>query len=209
MRARHLGPLAALLLVPTLAACGDDDPAEQASGSPSTPPASETSATPVESASTPEETEPVVVTPEACNLITDGDISKAMGVSFEAGDQEGGGAAEGDLAWKSDNCSFEAEDLVEVTVKVTFPQDFTQGAFTCPMPSDTNGVVEPADDVAGADEAWWKVSSPPNFAGTLRACTAEANVEVELDYEDGVDYEGDPRQQAGQIAQLVLSNLQG
>ena len=43
----------------------------------------------------------------------------------------------------------------------------------------------------------------------LRACTAEAFIEVDLEYEDGVDYKGDPRNQSIAIAELVLSNLQG
>ncbi|GAA4816597.1 hypothetical protein ACFQ0K_08110 [Nocardioides caeni] len=208
---RRLLPVAALLLVPVLAACGEDDPEETAATpTPSTPAASDpTSATVTESASTPVETEPVPVVPAACTLITGDDVAKAMGVAFEPAEQGGGATSEGDLDWQSDNCSFEAEDLVEVSVKLTFPDDFTKGDFTCPMPSDINGVVEPVDDVAGADQGWWKVSNPPNFAGNLRACTAEVLVEVELDYEDGVDYEGDPRQQAAQLAQLVLSNLQG
>ena len=100
------------------------------------------------------------------------------------------------MAWTARECSFEAEDLVEVSVRVAGPGDVTAGTFGCPQPSDADGTVEPADDVAGADKAWWKVSPPPNFAGLLRACTADAIVEVDFDYEDGVDYEGDPRQQA-------------
>ena len=63
--------------------------------------------------------------------------------------------------------------------------------------------------VPGSTDGWWKVSDAPPLEATLRACSATANVEVDLDYEDGVDYQGDPRQQAAQIAGLVLSGLQG
>lgn len=210
MRARHLAPVAALLLVPALAACGDDDPAEVSSvptPTESTPTVSEEPTEASSSAAT-QTTDAAPVLPGACDLITVDDVAKAMGVSFGAGEPETEDESEGSLAWTADECSFDADDLVEVSIRVTQPGDFVQGTFTCPMPSDRDGVVEPVDDVAGASEGWWKVSNPPNFAGTLRACTPEVFVEVELDYEDGVDYEGDPRQQAGQLAQLVLANLQ-
>lgn len=218
MRLRRLWPAALLALAPVLAACGDDEPDTDGaddpttSAAPTTDAASETptetsSATepPVEDTSAP----PAADLPAACDLITRDDVQKAMGVTFGPAELGGGTTTEQDLEWRSDNCSFEAEDLVEVTVKVTGPADFVKGSFTCAQPSEVASIIEPADDVPGSTEGWWKVSDAPPLEATLRACAPTANVDVDLDYEDGVDYQGDPRQQAAQIAGLVLSGLQG
>lgn len=218
MRLRRLWPAALLALAPVLAACGDDDPETGGSDDPTTsaapttdaPPETPTeepsvSETPVETSSAP----PASDLPAACDLVTVNDVAKAMGVSFGPAEIGGGTTSEQDLEWRSDNCSFEAEDLVEVTVKVTGPSDFVKGTFTCAQPSEIASIIEPADDVPGSTDGWWKVSDAPPLEATLRACSTTANVDVELDYEDGVDYQGDPRQQAAQLAGLVLSGLQG
>ncbi|KRB76428.1 hypothetical protein ASE01_15805 [Nocardioides sp. Root190] len=213
MRVRRAWPVAALLLAPVLAGCGDDEPsAEQTpseSGSPSpsvtpTPSPSETSEAPSEP---PSSAAPAL--PTACELVTADTLAKALGVSFAAGEPGGGSTEENGIAWKSDNCSFEAEDLMEVKVKITGPDDFTTGTFSCPQPTEVAAILEPADDVAGATEGWWKVSDSPPLEATLRACSPTVNVDVDFEYEDGVDYEGDPRQQAAQIAEFVLAALAG
>lgn len=218
MRLRRLWPAALLALAPVLAACGDDEPDADGTDDPTTS-AAPTTATPSETPTeAPTTSEPPVETssvppasdlPAACDLVTGNDIAKAMGVSFGPAEIGGGTTSEQDLEWRSDNCSFEAEDLVEVTVKVTGPADFVKGTFTCAQPSEIASIIEPADDVPGSSEGWWKVSDAPPLEATLRACSTTANVDVDLDYEDGVDYQGDPRQQAAQIAALVLANLQG
>lgn len=217
MRLRRLWPAALLALAPVLAACGDDEPDAGGADDPTTSAAPTTEATesPTESASTTEPpTEatsepPASDLPPACDLITRADVEKAMGVTFGPAELGGGTTTEQDLEWRSDNCSFEATDLVEVTVKVTGPGDFVKGAFSCPQPLEIASIIEPADDVPGSTEGWWKVSDAPPLKASLRACSESANVEVQLEYEDGVDYEGDPRQQAAQLAGLVLSGLQG
>lgn len=214
MRLRRTWPAAVLLLAPVLAACSDDaDSTPDDDTSSSAPAPSETpSSAP---ASTPSETEetttapPASSLPAACDLITADDLAKAMGVTFAPGRAGTGDTTEQDLSWTSDDCSFEAEDLVEVTVKLTGPDDFTQGRFGCPQPPEVGSIIDPADDIAGATDGWWKVSDAPPLEATLRACSATALVDVEMEYEDGVDYEGDPRAQAAQLAEFVLANLQG
>ncbi len=78
-------------------------------------------------------------------------------------------------------------------MKVTGPGDFVKGAFSCPQPLEIAAIIEPADDVPGSTDGWWKVSDAPPLEASLRACSETANVEVHLEYEDGVDYQGDPR----------------
>lgn len=218
MRLRRLWPAALLALVPVLAACGDDDPEADGADDPTTSaaPTTEPTTDPTTAATSASEptTEatsepPASDLPAACDLVTGDVVAKAMGVTFGPAETGGGTTSEQDLEWRSDNCSFEAEDLVEVTVKITGPSDFVKGSFTCAQPSEIASIIEPADDVPGSTDGWWKVSDAPPLEATLRACSKTANVDVELAYEDGVDYQGDPRQQAAQIAGLVLSGLQG
>jgi hypothetical protein len=137
------------------------------------------------------------------------DVSVAYAVDFVPGGQGGGTTSENGVEWKSDNCSFEATDLVEVTVKLTGPEDFTTGGFQCPQPTDIAGIVEPVDDIVGAEKGWWKVSEAPPLEATMRACTTTVNVDIQLEYEDGVDYEGDPRNQSVALAEMVLANING
>ncbi|HWJ67804.1 MAG TPA: hypothetical protein VNT31_14105 [Nocardioides sp.] len=217
MRLRRTWPAAVLLLAPVLAACSDDaddpkagdDASTSSSATPEDTPSP--SRTPSETATSEATTEapPVSALPAACDLITADDVAKTMGVSFGPAEAGSGTTTEQDLEWRSDNCSFEATDLVEVTVKVTGQDDFVAGTFGCSQPSEIASIVEPADDIAGATDGWWKVSDAPPLEATLRACSATALVDVEMEYEDGVDYEGDPRAQAAQLAEFVLANLQG
>ena len=224
MRVRRTLPAALLLLTPALAACSDDQdaPGADASPSPSEPtsqaPTSSPSATapsttaPTASATAPTSTPsaPSAATlPAACDLATSEAIAKVYGIRVGPAEVGGGATSEGGRDWKSDNCSFEADDLVEITVKLSGPADFTRGAFGCPQPNEVASIVDPADDIAGATDGWWKVSDAPPLEATLRACTADVLLDIHLEYEDGVDYPGDPRNDSVRFAELLLADLQG
>lgn len=219
MRLRRTLPAALLLLTPALAACGDDgdgpdadassSPTEPTSDAPTTPSALTPSATPTEVTSEASPTPPAAVLPATCDLVTSDAVAKAYGVQVGPADDGSGATSEGGSAWKSDDCSFEAEDLVEITVKLTGPSGFTQGTFGCPQPNEVGAIVDPADDIAGATKGWWKVSDAPPLEATLRACTADVLLDIELDYEDGVDYQGDPRNDSVAFAERILADLQG
>lgn len=211
MRVRRLWPAALLLLAPVLTGCGDDeDPDGTDDATPTQATSSPTSA-PTEATSTATEPSPSASAglPAACDVLTSDDVEKAFGVEFDAGRGGTGTTGEQDIEWTSDNCAFVAKDLVEVTLRLTGVDDFTKGAFGCPRPSEIGAILEPVDDIAGADEGWWKVSDRPPLEATLRACAPSALVEIDLEYEDGVDYDGDPRNQSVALAELVLSALQG
>jgi len=216
MRVRRLWPAALLLLTPVLAACGDDEP--DADDAPST------ASTPTEAVSPTEATEPTAPSstpaattsapaagglPAACDVVTGDDLAEAYGMPFGAAEVGGDDHSEAGLAWTSDDCSFESAGLAEVTVQLTGPEDFTQGAFGCPQPADDDGIVDPADDIAGANGGWWKVSNPPDFEGELRACADAVLLQIDLDYEDGVQYEGDPFNQSVALAEKILATIAG
>lgn len=195
MRLRRLWPAALLALAPVLAACGDDEPDAAEQSTTSDAPTTETaSPTPTEASSATEP--PVEVTseapasdlPAACDLITDGDVSKALGEAVSAGTASG-----------ADTCTFSGS-TVTVTVSVGEPG-------TCVQPSDSDGNVEPSE-VAGATTSWWKTSSAPPLVALQRACAKHANVDVALSYSTP-SYEGDPSAGSAQLAALVLASLQG
>lgn len=205
--------LAGLALVAALAVSGcssdDTDPAGSPTfQAPSSSPSDDPTPSGPASSAAPSSAPPASNLPAACEAITGGDIAKMMGVSVGAGKAERGDDDDAGVAWTTSECSFEAPGEVEVTVKLTGPADVTKGSFGCPQPSDSDGNVEPADDVAGATKGWWRTNSAPPLEAVLRACSAEANVDVDLDYEIN-DYEGDPRQQAADLAAFVLANIQG
>lgn len=214
MRLRRTWPAALLLLVPALTGCSDDDPGasdDPMTESPSTPasgpstPATETTSAATETTSA----APTSALPATCDIVTSADLAKQFSLEFGDGQNVPGTFSSNDLEWTSDGCRFEAAGVVEVTVAVTGPDDFTQGEFSCAQPGDVLANVEPVDDIAGADEAWWRVKESPPLEALMRACSATANVDISLEYEDGVDYEGDPRNQSAALAGLVLSNLEG
>lgn len=198
MRLRRLWPAAVLVLAPVLAACGDDgDP--DAEPTPSVTPTSEAptptpTPTPTQTPTPTETTSAATVEPTAagrppaCDLLTDGDVSKALGETVAAGKAAG-----------ADSCTFTGST---VTVKVT-----VSDGGACPQPADTDGNVEPSD-VAGAKTSWWKTSSAPPLVALQRACAKDANVDVALRYSTP-SYEGDPSAGSAQLAGLVLASLQG
>lgn len=204
---RRLLPIGALLLAPVLAGCGGDD---EPSGEDAS--AAESSSSPAEPSSpaSTEATDPATpgVLPAACDVLSPQDVSDAYRVEFGPAELGGGGHTEQDLEWQSDNCSWEAEDLVEVTFALSGPDDFADGTLVCPEPLAIASTVEPVTGL-DADAAWWEVDDAPPLEATLRVCTATALFDLELEYEDGVDYQGDPQRQTIALAKAVLVALAG
>lgn len=202
--------IAALLLTPVLGACGDDGDGDGDGATPSASATdSPTDATSV--ASTDATTASVTATagdglPPACEVVTAADVEAAFGVPFGDPAFGGGGHTEQDIAWQSDDCNFEAEDLVQVDFGLTGPDDFRTGGFQCPEPRGIAATVSPVE-VPGAVEAWWEVDDAPPLEATLRVCTDAYNFDIELEYEDGVDFQGDPQTQAIALAVVALEKL--
>lgn len=215
MRVRRLWPVALLLLTPVLAACGDDEDGpggEPPSSSPplpsdsvSTPDVPSPTTSPTDASTTATSAAPGAL-PSPCDVVSAADVTAAYGETFVRDGLGGGTTSQQGIEWTSKNCNFEVDDRVEVTVKLTGPGDFTKGSFQCVAPSDISGIVAPAD-VTGATSAWWKTNEAPPLEATLRACTDSVIVEIEIEYDDGVSYEGDPQNQSAVLAEGILAKL--
>lgn len=200
---RRSAPAVLLLLLPVLGACGDDG--DDGDGDTDSPETSATATVTLTDATSAATSEPAPAgLPAACDVLTAEDVAAAYGVDFGPAEPGGGVANEGDLSWESDNCDWEAEDLVEVQLALAGPEDYTP-AFTCQEPTDIGSTVEP---VAGiGDQAWWEVDDAGPLEASLRVCTASAIFQIDLGYEDGVDFEGDPKAQSIALAGVVLGVL--
>jgi|GEM_PF-6067060 len=210
---RPLVPVVVLLLAPALAACGDDDEPENTPPSATTPDSPEVPSEGT-SSDTPGETSPTDAgttdaggeLPNPCDVLTAADVQAAFGVPFGEPSQGGGGYTEQDIEWQSQDCNFEAEDLVEIDFALTGPDGFAAGDFQCPKPTEILATVTPVEGL-DAQEAWWKRAENPPLEATLRVCTESYNFDIELEYEDGVDFQGDPQQQSIALAEVVLDRL--
>lgn len=200
--------VAVILLSPVLVACGADDEPEDSPPSSSSPDLPNSSNVPTEetSATSQATTDAPVALPEACDVLTTEEVAAAFGVEFGVAEPGGGGTNEGDTSWQSDNCDWEAEDLVEVQLALSAPEDYTP-AFTCPEPTAIASTVEPVPGLG--DAAYWEVDKSPPLEASLRVCTASYNFDIDLEYADGVDFQGDPQQQSIALAGVVLAKVAG
>ena len=202
------------MLATVVTGCGDgddsDDNTPPSSSSPDSPgPSSDATSdatSPTEDSSA--TTEAPAGLPNACDVLTSEDVEAAFGVPFGDPGFGGGGHTQQDVEWQSDNCDWEADDLVEVQFGLTGRDDFTVGEFQCLEPSDIASTVTPAQ-VPGALEAWWDRDDAPPLEATLRVCTEGYNFDIDLEYEDGVDFQGDPMQQSIALAETAIGVLGG
>lgn len=204
---RLLTPVLVLALAPALAACGGDggEPEDSPPASSTPDPVEESTDAATDATTGATASDAGGELPDACDAVTSDDVAAAYGVPFGAAEPGGGGHTEGDLGWQSDNCDWEAEDLVEVQLALTGPADFTGGEFTCPEPTSIASTVERVPGLG--DSAYWELDDAPPLEATLRVCTASYNFDIDVEYEDGVDFEGDPKQQSIALAGVVLAKV--
>lgn len=223
MRVRRIWPAALIVLSPVVTGCATDDDTDRDAaepiGSATTDTSSATTSAPTSSAPTSQPpptttptssatgTAPAAPLPDPCTVVSAVDVQAAYGVTFSEGTAVATDHRERGSSWTSAGCAFTATDLVEVTVELVGPDDFTAGKFGCVQPPEQGSIIEPVDDLAGADRGWWRTSDAPPLAATMRACTSTVLLDVDLVYEDGVDYEGDPRNQSAALAEKVLARL--
>ena len=186
-------PAAALLaaLALTVAGCGDDDTTGSGGGS-------EPTGSPSPAAT---ETGPVT----ACGLVDETDVEAAYGEDVPPGTVGGGGHDDDGLQWQSDNCGFEVEDGLDVTLAVLVAEDYPDGELVCPE-LDTFGTPGTPVPELGDGAAWVTDEVDPN-EGTLRVCGEELNFDIDVESPDGSRDPETLRAQTLALAEVVLSNL--
>lgn len=212
MRAVRLAlPSAALAVAALVSGCADDGTASDTTPTSESSPVDRTESADDAASDgaieTTSATEPSGL-PAACDLIAVKDVATAYGVTPKEPALGGGGYAEGDVEWQTDDCNFVADRFLDVDFAIADATDFT-GGFTCPKPDAGNGPVSRAK-VEGAAQGWWQVTAAEGepFAAQLRACTAdEVLVMIDLEFRDGYQHEGDPMAQSVMLAERVLGRV--
>lgn len=124
--------------------------------------------------------------PAPCDLVSSDDVAAAFGTTVDSGTDRFGGHSENDVEYSSVDCTWEAEDQLEVELELSFADDFEQG-MVCQTVSYLGDEGKPAD-VAGADSASWLASEDPNeIEARLRACTDSAVITLHVEDETGAN----------------------
>ena len=196
----------AALLVLSVAACGGEEPASDPApaDSPSTKPTELSApAKTSELAASPTEAAPLT----ACSLANEADVEAAFGLSVPAGSIGGGGHDEDGLVWKSDNCSWEVEDQLDVRLGLSVADDFEGGTLVCPPLSYLDTESTPVPALGGG--AAWVGNDMGELEGTLRLCLAEHLVDIDVETPIGSGDLATLRGQAVVFAGMVQGNLGG
>jgi hypothetical protein len=188
----------AVLLVLSVSGCGDDgertpepEPTESSS---SASPSEAATATPTEDAAL-----------LACGLADEGDVEAAFGQTVPPGSLGGGGHDENGVVWQSDNCSWELEDVLEVTLAVSVAEDFEGGELLCPVLDYLDTESTPAPELG--DQPFWVGYAGNEVEGTVRVCAAEVLLDVDVDAPAGSIELDTMRQQTIAFAGVALDGL--
>ena len=100
----------------------------------------------------------------------------------------------------------EAEDLVEVQLALSGPDDYTPARSPARSRRAIASTVEPVEPGSG-DRPGGRSTTSGALEASLRVCTAGYNFDIDLEYEDGVDFQGDPEQQTIALAGVVLAGI--
>lgn len=194
-----------VLCVALLAGCSDDDPPADESEDVQSPSAESDSPADPDTDTSPTDAGPPEL-PDPCEVVSPEDVGAAFGVAFSAPDPGSGERSEQGVEWVSRDCSWEAEDLMEVELALTGSEDFAAGELVCPPLLGIGAEVSDAR-LPGASSAEVAVQDGVGLEVLARVCTDGGNFDIEVEFEDGVDFQGDPGQQVLRLARTVLSGL--
>ncbi len=160
------------VLALALSGCGDDD-------EPTADPTEDASQADPSSASPPApETPSVLTVPPACELADEADVEAAFGLAVPPGSEGGGGHNEDDLVWQTDNCDWEVEGVLELTLAISEAEDFEDGEMHCPVLSHFEAEPTPVPELG--DEASWLGYAGNETEGTVRVCGDDVLLDVSV-----------------------------
>jgi hypothetical protein len=186
--------LAVLALTFVLTGCGDDDD-------------------PITSGGAGEKADPTATSEgvppdevEVCELATDADVEAAYGEDVPPGTFGSGGHNVNDIQWASDNCRFEIEDGLVVSVELSIAEDFPDGALLCPELESFDVPATPVEGLDASSAAWVNDKIDPD-EGTLRICGETFLLNIDIESPDGSRDPDTMRDQTVALAEVVLGNL--
>ena len=189
----------ALALSVTLSACGDDDEPISSGGT-----SEETEESPTDPGTTASDEAPVDV--EVCDLADEADAEAAFEEDLPPGSLSSGSTDEDGVQWQSDNCNWDIEDGLEVSLEYSTAEDFADGELLCPELDSFDTPSTPVEGLDAASAAWVNDQVDPD-EGTLRICTDTALVDIDIETSDGTGDSDTMQQQAVALAEVVLGNL--
>jgi len=191
--------LAVLALAFALTACGDDDDPISSGGASDKPEESSTTASETTATAPPAEV-------EVCELAEEADVEAAFAEDLPPGSFSSGSTDEDGVQWQSDNCNWDIEDGLEVSLEVSTAEDFADGALLCP---ELDSFDVPSTPVSGldADAAYWVNDKIDPDEGTLRICTDTYLLGIDIESPDGSRDPATMQAQAVALAEVVLTNL--
>ena len=189
--------LTVLALMLSLAACGGDE--EITSGGASEKPETSEGETSV--------TETAMGVQPACDLADEADVEAAYAEDVPPGFPGGGGHDEDGLQYQSDNCGWEVEDGLDVTLAVSVAEDYPDGELVCPELDSFGEVGTPVSELG--DGASWVIDGVDPNEGTLRVCLDDLNFDIDVESPDGSRDPDTLRAQSVALAGVVLANLGG
>ena len=201
-----ISTVAALLVVSVAGCGGDDEPASDPTPAASSTTTSSEPSEPAETsepAASPTEASPLT----ACSLADEAEVEAAFGLPVPAGSVGGGGHDEDGLVWKSDNCSWEVEDTLDVRLGLSVAGDFEGGKLVCPPLSYLGTESTPVPALGGG--AAWVGNDMGELEGTLRLCLAEHLVDIDVETPTGSGDLAALRGQAVAFAGMVQGKLGG
>ena len=189
--------MAVLALMLTVAGCGGDDDEIRSGGGEDTPSASSSATT---------EVDRPAGDVEVCDLATEAEVEAAFGEDLPAGSFSSGSTDEDGVQWQSDNCNWDIEDGLEVSLEYSTAEDFADGELLCPELDSFDTPSTPVEGLDAASAAWVNDQVDPD-EGTLRICTDTALVDIDIETSDGTGDSDTMQQQAVALAEVVLGNL--
>ena len=183
--------LAVLALALSLSACGDDEPIRSGGGGDE----------PESTATTESDASPAAV----CDLADASDVEAAYGEPVPDGSYGGGGHDDNGVQWQSDNCNWDVDDGLELTLAVSRADQFAEGELLCLELESFGTASTPVPELG--DRAWWVIDDIDPDEGTLRICTDEEMIDIDMESPDGARDPGTMRDQSVAFAEVVLANL--
>lgn len=187
-------PMAVVVLVLVLAACGGED-GDDTAGTTSDPGSATTQDSGEATTSLPEDEYP-------CDLVTHAEAEQIAGNSLDPGDTLTNNIDENGTQWVAQECTwpnFQDEVPVELTLQVSRADDFPDGDVGCPpLPAG-------AEITGIGDTAYWAFTEAGDSGvGDLRVCTADALITTRA---TGLPDEAALQTKAKALAETAMAQL--